>query len=113
MQKRGGGAHQSERRKEKEGEKRSLRRTKGVDVRKWKGFGGPSLPFRDFLVFVFKHNSKHGCGPMRRGFPTVLCSLAPSVAPICFICLEHTKDGKDTAGTCPGESTKCPKMAFL
>lgn len=100
-------------RKEKEGEKRSLRRMEGVDERKWKCFGGPFQPFHGFLVFVFKRNSKHGCGPMRRGFPTVLCSLAPSVAPIWFICLEHTKDGKDMAGTCPGESTKYPKMAFL
>lgn len=83
-----------------------------MDVRKWKGFCGPSLPFRGFLVFVFKRKSKHGCGPMRRGFPTALYSLAPSVAPICFICLEYTKDGKDMAGICPGESTKCPKMAF-
>lgn len=33
--------------------------------------------------------------------------------PICFICLEYTKDMKDKVGTCPGEPINYPNKAFV
>lgn len=53
---------------------------------------------------------------MRQVFPTALCSLAQNTGPqvpICFICLEYTKDMNDKVGTCPGEAINDPNKAFV